>query len=85
MHDNNLVAIVAVGGGFVVAVLCTGFYFGYLAWRSWQETTLKRDMVERGYSAQEIIDVVIASNVGREGVEEPVVPPQPAVKEPGYR
>ena len=33
-------------------------YYLYEGWKSWNETALKRDMVARGYTAQEIVQVV---------------------------
>jgi hypothetical protein len=81
----DMIGVIAVAGSFVVAVSCTAIYFGYLAWRVWHETALKRDMVARGYSAQEIIEVIGASGAGREGAA-PLssVPPAKPVKQPAY-
>jgi hypothetical protein len=85
MTDHDIVPVVSVAGAFIVAISCTAIYFGYLAWKAYHETALKRDMVARGYSAQEITAVIEASTAGREGTS-PVssVPPAKPIKQPAF-
>jgi hypothetical protein len=53
------------------------------AWSVWRETSLKRAMVERGYTAQEIVQVVAAKN-GSKFENTTDVPPAKPVKQPAY-
>jgi hypothetical protein len=74
----------------VVAILCaTGFGWAVvrhcsLACRAWFETALKRDMVARGYSAQEIIAVVKSDR--KCGLKSALddVPPAKPIRQPAY-
>src|SRR5262245_8185560 len=64
MIDNNLIPIVAISGAFVAGVCITGFCCIYAAWKTSSDNALKRDMVARGYTAQEIIAVISAEHSG---------------------
>lgn len=52
-------------------------HFGNQAWRSHAETALKRDMVARGYSAQEIVEVVAARHSASSSPLSTVPPAKP--------
>jgi hypothetical protein len=58
-------------------------HYCYLAWKGWQETALKREMVARGYSAQEIVEVLLARN---QSIRSPLssVPPAKPIRQPSY-
>jgi hypothetical protein len=83
MHEGE--AFVAV-----VAILCAaGFGWGVVRHcsavvRSWFETSLKRDMVARGFSADEIIAVVRTDRKcgGRSAYSD--VPPAKPIRQPAY-
>ncbi len=75
----------------LVAIVC---FFGWpIFWvvghychecvKTWQETSLKRAMVERGYTAQEIVQVVGAKK-GSKFSNTTDVPPAKPVKQPAY-
>lgn len=74
----------------VVAILCaTGFGWAVVrhcsaAVRSWFETSLKREMVARGFSAQEIIGVVRADRKCGWGAAYSDVPPAKPIRQPAY-
>jgi hypothetical protein len=55
----------------------------HMFWKTWQETSLKRAMVERGYTAQEIVQVVGAKK-GSKFENTTDVPPAKPVKQPAY-
>jgi len=58
-------------------------YYSYQSVRAWQETSLKREMVARGYTAQEIVQVVAAKKGSRpENTTD--VPPAKPIKQPAY-
>jgi hypothetical protein len=52
---DEAMAGVAFFGIFIVWIIA---HYCYLSVKAWHETALKRDMVSRGYSANEIIDVI---------------------------
>jgi hypothetical protein len=52
--------------------------------RSWFETSLKRDMVARGFSADEIISVVRADRNSRHRSTYSDVPPAKPIRQPAY-
>jgi SOS response regulatory protein OraA/RecX len=58
--DSSLIPLIAVSGAFWVAILVPAFLFTYKAWKTSSDNALKRDMVARGYTAQEIIAVIAA-------------------------
>ena len=64
MIDNNLIPIVAISGAFVAGVCITAIGCIYAAWKTSSDNALKRDMVARGYTAQEIIAVIAAERNG---------------------
>ena len=58
-------------------------YFTHQTIKSWHETNLKREMVARGYTAQEIVQVVAAKKGSRpENTTD--VPPAKPIKAPAY-
>jgi hypothetical protein len=69
------VEIVAVSCIFSVPILWMFCHYLTLGVRSWREISLKQQMVERGYSAQEIAQILGASSV----IDEPPTP-NPVVK-----
>jgi len=75
MVDSSVIPIVAIAGAFVVAVSCSAIYYAYLAWKTWQDNSLKRDMVARGYTADEIIAVIAAEHGTISHRPLPSVPP----------
>ena len=79
----------------VIAILCgTGIAWAIVrhcsaAFRSWFETSLKRDMVARGFSAQEIIAVVRSERecgwLPRHSWQRNLdVPPAKPIRQPAY-
>jgi hypothetical protein len=58
-------------------------HYAYQARKVSLETGLKRDMVARGYSAQEIIDVVAAKR-GDKNANSCDIPPAKPIKNPAY-
>lgn len=60
--DPTIIPVVAIGGSFMVAICGSAIYFAYMAWKTSSDTALKRDMVARGYTADEIIAVIAAGH-----------------------
>jgi hypothetical protein len=77
----GLVALVLIFGIPIVGVIG---HFSFAAWKAWLETGLKRDMVARGYTAQEIIEVLAADKHTTSSTSLPNVPPAKPVKQPAY-
>jgi hypothetical protein len=61
-------------------------HYTFSAFKTWQETALKRDMVARGYTVQEIVEVVAAgrSRCGKRKSHLSDVPPAKPIKQPAY-
>ena len=83
MHEEEaLVAVVAIMGlfgfGWVLVRHC------YLTMKAWYDSSLKRDMVARGYSAQEIIAVVATDRRCRSKHSLADVPPAKPIRQPAY-
>ena len=58
--EATVIPAIAVSGAFIVPIFGMGVYFAFLAWKTWHETALKRDLVARGYTAPEIIEIIKA-------------------------
>jgi hypothetical protein len=87
MNGHELIGLVAVactfGLPFLGLVLWMALHYGCAAWKAWQEICLKREMVARGYTAQEIVQVVGAKK-GAKFTSTTDVPPAKPVKQPAY-
>jgi hypothetical protein len=90
MHEEEMaVAIVGIIGvfglPFLGCVIWMFLHYLFAAFRTWQETGLKREMIARGYTVQEIVDVVSA---GRRGCKTKSrhsdVPPAKPIRQPAY-
>jgi hypothetical protein len=77
---NGELASVAFFGIFMVWIVA---HYCSLTIKAWQDVGLKRDMVARGYSAQEIVQVV-AARKGSKTAEASDVPPAKPLKHPAY-
>jgi hypothetical protein len=75
-----IVGTICLFGWPIVWIAC---HFGHQSWKAWQELSLKREMVARGYSAQEIVQVVGAKK-GSQFANTPDVPPAKPIKQPAY-
>ena len=82
-EEEAFIAFVAIlcGSGVCWAVV------RQIGWacRTWIETGLKRDMVSRGYSAQEIIAVVTADRKCSWRVPYHDVPPAKPLRQPAFQ
>jgi len=83
MHEEEMaVALLAIlclfGFGCVAVRYC------YFAFKAWFDSALKRDMVARGYTAQEIIAVVAADRGRRAKWPLTDVPPAKPIRQPAY-
>ena len=81
---NNLIPIVAIAGGFIVAICCSAIYYAYQTWKTSSDNALKRDMVARGYTADEIIAVIAAEHGTISHRPLPSVPPAKPIKQPVF-
>jgi hypothetical protein len=77
----GLVALILIFGIPIVGVIG---HYGFAAWKAWLDIGLKRDMVARGYTAQEIIEVLAADKNAAPASSLPNVPPAKPVKQPAY-
>jgi len=87
MREEMIVAVVAVAGTFGLPLIGLMFWllihYCSAVLKTWQEINLKREMVARGYTAQEIVQVVAAKKGSRpENTTD--VPPAKPIKQPAY-
>jgi hypothetical protein len=80
-HIIGFAAVVMIFGIPIVGIIC---HFAYETVKAWAEIGLKRDMVARGYTAQEIIEVLAANKDTETKTKLPDVPPAKPVKHPVY-
>jgi hypothetical protein len=83
MHGEEFtLAMMAIGGLFAFSWILVRHCAKVM--KAWIETRLKRDMVARGYSAQEIVAVVASDRRCRvkSGLHD--VPPAKPIKHPAY-
>ena len=83
MIDNNLIPIVAISGAFVAGISITAFGCIYAAWKTSSDNALKRDMVARGYTADEIVAVISAEQGKACNLNRPLpsVPPAKPIRQ----
>lgn len=82
--DSNLIPIIAISGAFVTGICIAGFGCIYAAWKTSSDNALKRDMVARGYTADEIVAVITAEPGKSCNRLLPSVPPAKPVKQPAF-
>jgi hypothetical protein len=85
MHNlgplTGLVAVVMLFGIPITAVVCNA---ATVAWKAWLDVGLKRDMIARGYTADEIVAVLAAKRGSKPDSTLPNVPPAKPIKQPVY-
>ena len=80
-----LIGLAAVIGIFGIPIIAVIGHFIQATIKSWLEVGLKRDMVARGYTAQEIIAVVSAKRGCKSKHSAlPDVPPAKPIKQAAY-
>jgi hypothetical protein len=85
MRDlGAVVGLISVLGFFSIPIIAVIGHYGHECWKAWLEVGLKRDMVARGYTAAEIIEVIAAEQGTKVRSTLPNVPPAKPVKEPAY-
>jgi len=88
MHDNEMiVGVVGIVFGlpFWGCMIWMLVHYAFAAFRTWQESALKRDMVARGYSAAEIVEVISATRgSGKPKLQGCDLPPAKPIRQPAY-
>jgi hypothetical protein len=86
-EEEMIIALAGIVGVFGLPFL--GFvcwlvmHYLFSAFRCWQETALKRDMISRGYTVQEIVEVVSARR-GKSKGKASDVPPAKPIRHPAH-
>jgi hypothetical protein len=82
---DSMIGFAAVVCIFGLPLVWVVAYYCHASFKSWQDTSLKRDMVARGYTAQEIIAVVRARK-GKKAEQTAItdVPPAKPIKHPAH-
>lgn len=85
LHEN-IIPLTAIGSvfglPFVGLMLWVIVHYCCVAFRTWQEIGLKREMIDRGYSAEQIIAVLAAKGGSAMGAPMSDVPPARPIKQP---
>ena len=89
MREEEMVIALAgilgvFGLPFLACVIWMVLHYLFAAFRTWQETGLKRDMISRGYTVQEIVEVVGARRSGKNKSCHSDVPPAKPIKHPAF-
>jgi hypothetical protein len=77
----GLVAVIGVFGIPIIVIIC---HFAHATIKALLAIGLKRDMVARGYTAQEIVEVIAAEGGSKTRSSLPNVPPVKPIKQPAY-
>jgi len=87
MHHHDIgpfIGLVAVLGFFGIPIIAVVCHYGHETVKAWLAINLKRDMWARGYTAQEIIEVMAAEPASKSKAKLPDVPPAKPIKQPAY-
>ena len=79
-----VIGLVAVIGFYGIPILGVVCHFAHKSMNAWMATSLKRDMVARGYTAQEIIEVIAAESGSNKKQCLRDIPPAKPIKQPQY-
>lgn len=82
MREEQVMVVFFLAGAIFGTVWVIAHYC-YATSKAWMETGLKRDMVARGYTAQEIVQVVAARKSSKPK-DETDVPPAKPIQHPAY-
>jgi hypothetical protein len=79
----GLCGMFVVFGLPVTWIVC---HYAFLCWKQWQATSLIRDMIGRGYTADEIIQMfqVLGHRAPRNFKSAADVPPAKPIRQPAY-
>ena len=87
MHDEEMILVLALMSGvFGLPTIWVITHYAYLAWKQWHATALVRDMLNRGYSAQEIMQMFEVLGHRERKQIKPItdVPPAKPIRQPAY-
>jgi hypothetical protein len=86
MRDmGEFIGLVAVMMLFGIPIVGVVGHYGYAAFKAWLEIGLKRDMVARDYTAQEIVEVLAATRGAKKARSLPNVPVAQPVNQGAYQ
>jgi hypothetical protein len=82
---DEVIAVIAMGGWIGIAVIWIVCHYTFLCWKQWNATSLIRGMMERGYTPQEITQLMEVFGHQRKSRKEwPDVPPAKPIKQSAY-
>jgi hypothetical protein len=81
---RELIPVITVVMVFGIPIVAIIGHYCHAGWKMWLDTSLKREMVARGYTAQEIIAVLGAEKSVSAKVELPNVPPAKPARQAVY-
>jgi len=87
MRDEEMIlALASMAGVFGLPAIWVVSHYAYMAWKQWHATSLIRDMMNRGYTPQEIIQMfqVLGHRMPRKMQPASDVPPAKPIRQPAY-
>jgi hypothetical protein len=84
MRDGEIIAFLAVGLIFGMPIVWLFLHYGAKTIKACYEIRLERDMVARGFSAQEIVQVVSGKVSRADAYEAHGIPPAKPIRAPSY-
>jgi hypothetical protein len=85
--EEIIIPTIAITMVFGLPMVWIVAHYIFLAWKQWQATSLVRDMVTRGYSAAEIIQICQALGHKKPHLDPKKlmdVPPAKPIKQPAF-
>jgi hypothetical protein len=87
MHsDGIIIGVISTSCMFGVGALWIVCHYVFLCWKQWQATNLIRAMMERGYTPQEVTQILQVLGHKTKSSPEALldVPPAKPIKQPAY-
>jgi hypothetical protein len=86
MHRDigPIIGLIAVMGFFAIPIVAVIGHYFHETLKAWWAASLKRDMIARGYTAQEIIEILAADSGTKAKSSLPNVPPAKPIKQPVF-
>ena len=88
-HEEALIGVFAMIGIFGVPIVWIVSHYAFLAWKQWHAVALIRDMIQRGYTPQEMINLlqILGHKKKMKWTQLPDasdIPPAKPVRQPAY-
>jgi hypothetical protein len=85
-EEEVIISVLGMVGAFGLPAVWIISHYAYLAWKQWHAAALAREMMNRGYSPQEIMQVfqVMGHRIPRRCRQLADIPPAKPIRQPAY-